>query len=48
MSFRKFFDNVKDVWEKITIVVAIPFGLGFVVLAVFGQFCLDNLPWLVC
>jgi len=44
----KILDDIKDVYEKITIVVAIPLGLAFVVLGVFGQLCLDNLPYLTC
>jgi len=44
----KILDDIKDVYDKITIVVAIPLGLSFVVLGVFGQFCLDNLPFLTC
>jgi len=41
-------DKIKDAYDKITMVVMIPLGLGFVVLAVFGQLCLDNLPYLTC
>jgi len=40
--------SVKEIWDKLTIVLAVPFGLGFIVLAIFGQLCLDNLPYLVC
>jgi len=38
----------KEVWDKITITVAIPMGMGFVAFAIFGQFCLENLPYLTC
>lgn len=40
--------SVGEIWDKVTITVAIPIGLGFVVLAVFGQLCLENLPYLTC
>jgi len=40
--------SIKEIWEKITITVAVPLGLGFVVLAIFGQLCLENLPYLTC
>ena len=40
--------SVGEIWDKLTITVAIPIGLGFVVLAVFGQLCLENLPYLTC
>ena len=40
--------SIKEAWDKITITIAVPLGLGFVVLAVFGQLCLENLPYLVC
>ncbi|MGD2107639.1 MAG: hypothetical protein PVH93_08560 [Nitrosopumilaceae archaeon] len=39
---------IKKIWNKVTIVIAIPIGLAFVMLAIFGQLCLDNLPYLVC
>ena len=40
--------SLKGIWNKITIVLAVPLGLGFVVLAIFGQICLENLPYLTC
>ena len=40
--------SIKEIWNKITITLAIPLGFGFVVLAVFGQLCLENLPYLTC
>ena len=40
--------SMKETWDKITIAVAIPLGLGFVVLAIFGQLCLENWPYLTC
>ena len=40
--------SAKEVWDKITITLAIPFGIAFVVLAIFGQLCLENLPYLTC
>ena len=39
--------SIGEIWDKVTITVAIPIGLGFAVLEVFGQ-CLDNLPYLTC
>jgi hypothetical protein len=39
---------LKELWNKVTMLIAIPFGLEFVVLAMFGQLCLDNFPYLVC
>lgn len=38
----------KEIWDKLTIVLAVPIGLAFVILATFGQLCLDNLPYLTC
>jgi len=40
--------SIKEIWDKITIAVAVPLGLGFLVLAIFGQICLENLPYLTC
>ena len=40
--------SIGEIWDKVTITVAIPIGLGFAVLVVFGQLCLDNLPYLTC
>ena len=40
--------SVRVIWDKITITIAVPFGVAFVVLGVFGQLCLDNLPYLIC
>jgi len=40
--------SVEEIWEKITITVAIPLGFGFAVLVIFGQLCLENLPYLTC
>jgi len=40
--------SIKEIWNKITIAVAIPLGFGFVVLVIFGQLCLENLPYLTC
>jgi len=40
--------SIGEIWDKVTITVAIPIGLGLVVLAVFGQLCLENLPYLTC
>jgi len=40
--------SLGKIWNELTIAVAIPIGLGFVVLAVFGQLCLENLPYLTC
>ena len=40
--------SIKEVWDKISITLAVPFGIGFLVLAVFGQLCLENLPYLTC
>ena len=40
--------SIGEIWNTVTMVVAIPLGLSFVVLATFGQLCFDNLPWLVC
>jgi len=37
-----------EYWEKISMIVAVPLGLGFVVLVTFGQMCVDNLPYLTC
>lgn len=39
---------IREIWDKITIIVAVPLGLGFIVLATFGQLCLDKLPYLAC
>jgi len=47
-SLKKLLMSISEIYDKITIVVAIPLGLSFVVLGVFGQFCLDNLPYLTC
>ena len=40
--------SFSELWEKITIVISIPIAFGFVTLGVFGQLCLDNLPYLTC
>jgi len=40
--------SINEIWNKITITLAIPLGLGFVVLVIFGQLCLENLPYLTC
>jgi len=47
-SIQYMIDKLKAIYDKITVAVAIPLGLGFVVLGVFGQLCLDNLPYLTC
>jgi len=40
--------SIKEIWNKITIVIVVPLGFGFLVLAIFGQLCLENLPYLTC
>lgn len=37
-----------EMWGQIIIVISIPIAFGFVTLGVFGQLCLDNLPYLTC
>lgn len=39
---------IREIWDKVTIVLAIPIGAAFVALAIFGQLCFDNLPYLTC
>jgi len=45
---RKIFEDMSKIYDKITVMIAIPLGMGFVVLGIFGQLCLDNLPYLTC
>jgi len=37
-----------EIWEKVSIVVAIPIGAGFAGFAILGQICFDNMPYLLC
>jgi len=39
---------IRKIWDKVTMVIAIPMVAAFTVLAIFGQICLDNLPYLTC
>ncbi len=38
----------REIWDKISLVVVVPLGLGFLVMVTFGQVCFDNLPYLLC
>jgi len=40
--------NIADIWKKINLTIAVPLALGFAALGIFGQLCLDNLPYLTC
>jgi hypothetical protein len=40
--------NLADLWNKINLTIAIPLALGFAALGIFGQLCLDKLPYLIC
>jgi len=40
--------SIREAWDKINIVIAVPMMLGLIVAVVFGQVCLDNLPYLLC
>ncbi len=47
-QIKKLFSDVKDAWNKVSVIVAVPLGLGFIVLVVFGQLCVNKLPYLIC
>lgn len=40
--------SMRETWEKLSIAIAVPMSFGFVLLAVTGQMCLDNFPYLSC
>jgi len=42
------FEEIKDLWQKISLVIAIPLGVGFIGFSILGQICFDNLPYLLC
>jgi len=39
---------IREIWDKTIMVIGIPIGAAFVALAIFGQLCLDDLPYLTC
>ena len=39
---------IREIWNKLNWTIAVPLGLGFILLAVVGQMCFDNLPYLMC
>jgi len=41
-------EQAEKVWDKVNIIIAVPMMLGLIVAVVFGQVCLDNLPYLLC
>ena len=41
-------EKAQKIWDKVNLVIAVPMMLGLIVAVVFGQICLDNLPYLLC